>query len=127
MAKEHKITLHNMDAETQGTNDSCHWMMFQTRPINLETPHAKRLSKLVLRSVFQSFDDEIVPFLVYGSNVLNDWELINYQQCDGGVDVFTTRILGNYKFFMIVFAAGKRTLIQQIDTVYSERFTQTFR
>ena len=116
-----------MDSESTGVDDSCHFMMMQTRPVNLQSSHTKRLSKLILKSLFKAYDNEYVPFLVYGSNTLDDWELITYSQAVDGLDMFTTRLLGNYKYFIVVFAAGKNTLIQQIDAVYSERFTETFR
>lgn len=119
-------TLHYMDSET-ASNNLCNNLFLQTRPISLSTIHTKRISKLKLISLFKSFADELIPFQVWGSNTLNDWVLLTYQQSTDGMDIFTTRIMGNYKYFILVFASGKNTLIQQIDFVYSERFTQTFR
>ena len=124
---EHKITLHYMDQEKSDSSELCNHLFFQTRPLNFSNPHTKRISKLVLKSMFKTFDDEYAAWLVYGSNTLDDWELITYNQMSNGLDVFTTRLIGNYKYFIVVFGSGKNTLIQQIDAVESERFTQTFR
>lgn len=124
---EYKITLHYMDQEKADSSELCHHLFMQTRPLNLKSPHTKRISKLMLRSLFKTYNSDLAAFLVFASNTLDDWELITYQQATQGLDFFSTRLIGNFKFFIIVFATGKDTLIQQIDTVESERFTQTFR
>jgi hypothetical protein len=124
---EYQISLHYMDTEGTGANDTCPYMMLQTRPLNFETLHVKRLSKLILRGEIRSFNDEYLPILIYGSNYPNNWDLLAYETALDGQDMFNTRIMGNYKYFIVVFAAGKDTIIQQLDTVFTERFTQTLR
>jgi hypothetical protein len=61
--------------------------------------------------------------LVYGSNDLTNWNVITYQQCFGGEDIYLTRLLGNYKYFIVVFACEKLNAeVHQIDVMIQERF-----
>ncbi|MEI6059400.1 MAG: hypothetical protein WCR72_01775 [Bacteroidota bacterium] len=118
-------TLHYIDQEETADSVECKYLMFQTRPLNLSSSNVKRIDKLVLRALYENPADEYSIFQVYGSNDLATWNIITYQQCMVGGDVHTTRLLGNYKYFIVVFACARLgATINQMDVIYAERFAK---
>lgn len=118
----HKLTY--LDTEDTTTSTVCKYMMFQTRPLNLGTILQKRIDRMVLRSLFDVTNGEYAVMLVYGSNDLVNWNVITYQQILEGGDVYLTRLMGNYKWFSVVFACEKLdAIIQLFDVVLQVRFS----
>ena len=113
--------VYTMQYRTTGA--ACKYLIFQTRPLRLSSVLAKRIDKLVLRAMYTNPDGEYSVFQVYGSNDLANWNIITYQQCLEGGDVKTTRLLGNYKYFTLVFACARDgATVQQMDVLYTEKF-----
>jgi hypothetical protein len=121
-------TLAYLDQEETSASVKCKYLLLQTRPLNLSTTNLKRIDKLILRANYTNPADEYSSFLVYGSNDLVNYNIITYQQCMVGGDVQVTRLLGNYKYFIVVFACARLdATIHQIDVLLSERFTKMLR
>lgn len=117
----YRSTLYDLSEEAASATTK--YLLLQTRPINLGTVAPKRIDRLVLRADYTNETDEYSIFQVYGSNDLTTWNIITYQQCIEGGDIYCTRLLGNYKYFVIVFAANKEdAIINQIDVMFADRF-----
>jgi uncharacterized protein (TIGR02145 family) len=101
----------------------CKYLLLQTRPLRLSSVLAKRIDKIMLRSLYNIPAGEYSIFQVYGSNDLVTWSIVTYQQCMTGFDVHANRLMGNYKYFTVVFACSRAgATVQQMDVLYTEKF-----
>lgn len=118
------LSLHYLDAETTSSVGGCRYLVLQTRPFKLVSNTFKRIDKLTLRCSFENITDEYSAIQVYGTNDLKTWKLIKYHQLLSSEDVRLTRLVGSYKYFVILFASRRdETLVNQIDVIYEERFS----
>ena len=116
--------LNYLDTEDTTASTVCKYLMLQTRPLNLGTLLPKRIDRMVLRALFDVTDGEYAVMLVYGSNDLVNWNVITYQQILEGGDVYLTRLMGNYKWFSVVFACEKLdAIVQLLDVILHVRFS----